>query len=405
MNPEEEIIRNLKPLSESELAELIHRLYSPEIRVSGPAEGDLTRLARYFPDETSPYIYKAFLDPENKPIRRRLARILRLSLKVEWFKPILELLWSPAKDLGDFAFRILQTFGQIPHIKLDNRVLDQLLDYLNDPDEIIRERIGQLIADYFRRSGFMLKNGWEPLSAAQVARIIELAGKVERPVRKSLLRVLDSPVEAYQPAVPLLIKSLKDIDSEIVIASLRSLIGIGPDTAYQSLDLILDLLDHPHIRVRQQTALALERLGRAEPRIMEALLEATFDRDSGVKRSAIGALGRLSHEEREKDPDVIERLLELTFDKDERVREKAAVTLGSFEMRDNLVINRLTELLRDRDITVRGTAIDALARVGNRTHLPLLKKFITPEPVYDIYDSDLAVKAKNAFEQVANRNP
>jgi HEAT repeat protein len=199
------------------------------------------------------------------------------------------------------------------------------------------------------------------------------------------------------------LKALYDSNPEVVLKAIRDLNSAGPDTAYSAIGVLIDLLDHPHIRVRLQAALTLGRLERVEPRIIEALLEATFDRDSGVKRSAIGALGQLSREER--DPEVIERLLELTFDKDERVREKASSTLGSLEMRDNLVISRFAELLRDRDITVRGTAIDALARVGNRTHLPLLKKFITPEPVYDIYDSDLAVKAKNAFAQVANRNP
>lgn len=196
---------------------------------------------------------------------------------------------------------------------------------------------------------------------------------------------------------------MNDSNPEVVLKAIRNLGAGGPETAFPAIGVLIDLLDHPNHRVRQHAAQKLGWLEKPEPRIIEALLEATYDRDNGVKRSAIGALGELSREE--KDPDVIERLLELTFDKDERVREKASSTLGSLELRDNLVINRLTELLRDRDITVRGTAIDALARVGNRTHLPLLKKFITEEPVYDIYDSDLAVKAKNAFEQVANRNP
>ncbi|MBN9391488.1 MAG: HEAT repeat domain-containing protein [Chloroflexi bacterium] len=199
------------------------------------------------------------------------------------------------------------------------------------------------------------------------------------------------------------LKALNDSNPEVVLKAIRNLGSTGLEAVYPAIGILIDLLDHPHIRVRQQAALTLGRLEQAEPRIIEALLDTTFDRDSSVKRSAIGALGQLSQQER--DPDVIERLLELTFDKDERVREKAASTLASLEMRDNLVINRLTELLRDRDITVRGTAIDGLAKVGNRTHLPLLKKFITEEPVLDIYDSDLAVKAKNAFEQVANRNP
>lgn len=192
---------------------------------------------------------------------------------------------------------------------------------------------------------------------------------------------------------------LNGADPEIVIAAIKNLFGVGPDLA---IDPLLSLLDHPDHRVRGQAALTLGKIGHAEPtRIIGGLLEATFDRDVQVKRIAIGSLSQLIQEETK--ADVIERFLDLTFDRDERIREKAAFELGNLELRENPIINRLVALLRDRDITVRGTAIDGLARIGNKTHLPLLKKFITPEPVYDIYDGDLVLKAKNASERVLNR--
>ena len=147
--------------------------------------------------------------------------------------------------------------------------------------------------------------------------------------------------------------------------------------------------------------MTLGRIERPEPRVIGGLLEATFDRDVQVKRIAIGSLSQLIREERK--GDVIERLIDLTFDKDERVREKAAFELGSLGFRENPIINRLVALLKDRDTTVRGTAIDGLAKIGNKSHIPLLKKFINSEPIYDIYDSNLVTKAKNAFEQVWDR--
>lgn len=196
---------------------------------------------------------------------------------------------------------------------------------------------------------------------------------------------------------------LHDHNPETVLKALQGLNSAGPEAAYSAIQPLIGLLDYPDSQVRSQAAQVLGRLEKVEPGVIEALIEATFDRDSGVKRSAIGSLGELGREER--NPDIIERLLELTFDKDERVREKAAFVLGSLELREPAIVNRLADLLRDRDTTVKGTAIDALAKVGNKSHIPLLKKFINSEPVYDIYDSNLVTKAKNAFEQVWNREP
>jgi HEAT repeat protein len=199
-------------------------------------------------------------------------------------------------------------------------------------------------------------------------------------------------------------KSLNDADPEVVIKAIQGLNSVEPETAYQAIDTLIDLLDHPNNRVRLQAAQTLGRMELAEPRIIEALLEATYDKDKVVKRSAIGSLGNLIHGDKNPDPDVIERLLQLTFDADERVREKTAFALGYLELRHTAIITRLVALLKDRDLTVRGNAIDALGKIGNRTHLPLIKKFITPEPVYDIYDSNLVTKAKNAFEQISSRD-
>ncbi len=191
---------------------------------------------------------------------------------------------------------------------------------------------------------------------------------------------------------------------EVIIAAIRGLGSPGPDTAYQSIEALTGLLDHPDSRVRLQAAQTLGRVEQAAPKIIEALLEATYDRDSAVKRAAIGSLGNLIQGNQSPDPDVIERFIDLTFDADERVREKTAFQLGNLELRQTPIITRLGALLKDRDLTVRGNAIDALGKIGNRTHLPLIKKFITPEPVYDIYDSNLVTKAKNAFEQISSRD-
>ena len=389
--------------SGKKLDKLVNQLHSPDIQVVTRTAAELTRYARAFPAKSIPRIYEYFLDPAHKQIQHYLAGALRGSFTVERFQPTLELLWHPDKEVRNNANKILGFGLRLKEVKLDNAVLDQLLDYLQDPDETVRERIGRIIALSFNRDRYRLEAGWEPLSEAQVNRVIALAEKAERPVKRSLLAVLNSPAEAYQPAIPLLISSLRDVDPDIVIAALQSLLGMGPDTAYQAKNNLFSLLNtHSIERVRQQAAYTFGRIERADHDIIEALLEATWNRDSGVKRSAIGALGELIRQN--KNPDVIERLLELTFDTEARVREKAAYHLGELDLRDTLIINRLVALLRDRDVTVRGQAIDGLGKIGNKSHIPLFKKFINSEPVYDIYDSNLALKAKNAFEQVWDKD-
>lgn len=384
--------------SEKKLDNLVSQLHSPDIQVLTRTATELTRYAKAFPAKSGARLLEYFIDPAHQPIRQFLADALRGAFTAELFQPTLELLWHTEKEVRDNVIKILIPGLSSGRVHLANAVLDRLLDYLQDPDETVRERVGRIIASNFRRYGYMLEIGLKPLSEAQVNRVIALAETIERPVKRSLLAVLDAPVATYHAAIPLLIASLRDVDPEIAIAAMQSLLEMGQDVAYQAKVTIFGLLNHFSEMVRVRAAYTLGRIGRAERDIIDALLEVTYDTESSVKRAAISSLGELIRGKN--NADVVERLLELTFDADSRVREKAVFHLGSLELRDILIVNRLVALLRDRDITVRGAAIDGLGKIGNKSHLPLFKKFINAEPVYDIYDSNLVTKAKNAYEAV-----
>jgi HEAT repeat protein/beta-lactamase regulating signal transducer with metallopeptidase domain len=123
-------------------------------------------------------------------------------------------------------------------------------------------------------------------------------------------------------------------------------------------------LDHKDYRVRQNAVHALG--ASADPRTLDALLEALNDSYYGVRLEAAVALSR------SEDPRARKALLgALNKDSDYRIRAQAVEALG--QRRDSTSVSALRGALKDTDYRVRLKAAAKLARWGEGEGLDALR--------------------------------
>jgi HEAT repeat protein len=109
--------------------------------------------------------------------------------------------------------------------------------------------------------------------------------------------------------------------------------------------------------IRRMTMIALGQLGMRAKSAVSALAEALKDEDERVRSSAADALGRIGGES-------VLALEKLLKDKDERVRSYAAQALGQVGTAAQPAVPALIEALKDNYEWVRSPAIDALGQIG-----------------------------------------
>ncbi|MDD5135742.1 MAG: HEAT repeat domain-containing protein, partial [Candidatus Omnitrophica bacterium] len=170
-------------------------------------------------------------------------------------------------------------------------------------------------------------------------------------------------VEIGSPAIPLLIKALKDQDSDIRQYAAETLGKIGDKEALPALN---EALKDEKDEVGVSIAIALGRIG--DKRAVPALIKALFEW-SGVNhdyRHYISeALGRIGQ------PGV-SALIELMHDTDYWRRQRAAISLGEIGDKQNIPI--LVEALSDSADEVRSSAAEALGKIGDKRAVPALLK-------------------------------
>jgi HEAT repeat protein len=109
----------------------------------------------------------------------------------------------------------------------------------------------------------------------------------------------------------------------------------------------------------------LVKLGKADQKIIVALLQALKDESSTVREEAAEALGLLG----KPDQEVIVALLQaLKGDTNSNVRNQAAEGLGRLGKADTNIIAALLQALKDREFYVRGQAAAALGKLGKADH-------------------------------------
>jgi HEAT repeat protein len=182
--------------------------------------------------------------------------------------------------------------------------------------------------------------------------------------------------------------------------------NVEPADPREQVPRLIALLTDPSLRVRQTAAESLGKIGdqRAEP----ALVVALGDADANVRAASAAALSRL---DRGVGDVTIERVIALLTDPVDDVRRAAAAALGEMELSAPLAIrlgqlaahphvrtrraaalalmsisapttaDRLLSLVQDGDAEVRQSALAALAEIGDRRVIPLLKKRLRRDPV------------------------
>ena len=131
-------------------------------------------------------------------------------------------------------------------------------------------------------------------TAAQGADVDELVKQLQsgdNGERRSAARSLGEGGAESKAAVPALIKALKDRDTFVRRYSAQALGEIGPD-AQAAVPSLATALDDPKKEVRSAAANALGKLG---PSGLTKLIDIIRDdnKDAGMRRQAIEALGKL----------------------------------------------------------------------------------------------------------------
>lgn len=154
-------------------------------------------------------------------------------------------------------------------------------------------------------------------------------------------------------AVESLIKALDDKDEEVRWKSTWALGNIRDRRAVEPL---IYLLSDKSWTVRRFAASALGKIG--DERAVESLIESLNDEEWHVRKYAADALGKIGDER------AVPSLMKTLHDEDGDVKWKAVVALGKMK---SGAVEPLIELLKNEDWHIRGTAAEALGRIGDKT--------------------------------------
>ncbi|WGF87785.1 HEAT repeat domain-containing protein [Marinivivus vitaminiproducens] len=149
---------------------------------------------------------------------------------------------------------------------------------------------------------------------------------------------------------------------------------------------LLDLLETGKGRARKLAAFALGEVASNDPRLVQALCDATRDADVLVRINAVEALGLKTGT-----PGAVEALVRAVRDEDPQVRFSAALSLAQIGPAADAAVPALQSALDDDNRYVPGYAVEALERIATpaamRALLPFLKtarwcKHTTAKSIY-----------------------
>ena len=177
-------------------------------------------------------------------------------------------------------------------------------------------------------------------------------------------------------AIPVLIKLVKDSDSDVRTSAINALGNIRSDAAIPEL---LKFVENSHSDVRRSVADVLGKIG--DEAAIPGLLKLVQGSDYYARRNAVDALGKIGGES------AIIELLKLVQDSDTDLRINAINALG--EIGDEVAIPGLLKLVQYSDTDLRINAIDALGEIGGEAAIPGLLELVQYS---DFYDSDFYVR-------------
>jgi HEAT repeat protein len=286
------------------------------------------------------------------------------------------------KKLADVRWQAANALGQLR----DKRAVEPLIETLNDHNEYVRK----CTAEALGRIG----------SERATETLIEALKDKDVDVRVAAANALGQIGD--ERATEPLIAALKDQDGNLRLSAADALGQIGDDRAIQPL---IDLLNDQNHSARESAANNLEKLGwQADGGQTEAikwiakqqwnmcveigvpavepLIEVLKDKNPGVRKSVVDALGQIA------DSSVVEPLISAFRDKSRTVRRSAVDALALISK--DLTVDALIEALKSNDELVRRNAVYTLGKIGDDRAM---------EPLFEtLKDNRKEVKAEAASE-------
>lgn len=234
-------------------------------------------------------------------------------------------------------------------------------------------------AEIAMHAAFALGN----LGAPAVSTLINGLGAPREDTRFFSIQGLSRAGTEARPAIPDLIGVLRGTNSKNAREAAACLGRIGGVGAVRA---ATGLLRNPELRIRLRGIQSLSALGPQARSAVPTLLELARTDDPEVRKTVIGALGRIEPAH----PEVGALFISALQDNDPEVRATAAEGLERGDVTEATSLNALIESLNDPDSGVRQTSLRVIASAASRN--PDLTAGAMPAFVQALGDSDFLVR-------------
>jgi HEAT repeat protein len=275
-----------------------------------------------------------------------------------------------ARGLGQFSN---PKTGVLEVEKWGNQQTVALMRLAHDPNESVRKRANESLAKLGFDGGRFASHLSDPNKEIRLhaAMVLSEMGAYAADAVPSLTTALRDEDQAVRECVALTLGRIgspaKDAIPELVKALGSE--GAGAEAAFailklrpersRAIPLLVALLHDPEPDRRAQAAWTLGQMNAEARAAIPRIIESLSDKDPSVRKAAAGALGQMG--------DAVvtgPHLVKAFSDVDGRVRAMAAWAIGELRIADLPSLEGLLRLLQDREATVRGSAAEAMGKLG-----------------------------------------
>ncbi|CAK9046925.1 unnamed protein product [Durusdinium trenchii] len=317
------------------------------------------------------------------PVRVRVADALGHMgrAQVELLPPLLEALQETEYD--DLAFsRLVEVVRKIEFF--EHEIVPKLLNLLDDAKfhvyESARDALSAMGPAAFEAVPRLLEkmhnnNPHDQLAAEELklycSFLLHPTGSFFGPMRSYLQRILG----LHQPdRAAKILKVFEHHELDVFVNTAAVLSKLGPLPA-QVVPRLLQSLKETDSEVRRNAAIALEATEPTDE-IVQALLKALEDGNTGVRSNAVKTLGKMGPAAAE----AVPKLLQALHDNDSAVRCSAAKALANMNDVASEAVPDLLQALEDGDREVRRSAAESLGKMDLAVEaLPQLLKALENE--------------------------
>ncbi|HAA55329.1 MAG TPA: hypothetical protein DCE42_11270 [Myxococcales bacterium] len=202
------------------------------------------------------------------------------------------------------------------------------------------------------------RSGLSRMSSGDAAQLAVSLNSPLSVVRQATLSKLKELGPGAKPALPVLIKHLKDQEVEVREAAARAIGQMGP-AGIKAMDPLVECLiaNKAWWRVRVAVAWALGELGPKAASTAPQIANLMQDKDSDVGKAAMKALIKLG-------PAVIKPLSETVMDNSWQVKLQVAKLLGMMGAKGAPGTKILINIIGESDTEVRKHAVISLGKIG-----------------------------------------